>query len=171
MPLRALISGHHCQSPSFLDQRIACSNRLDLCIGKCCLVDILTASAYSLACHNLTDKTLLIFNERPVVGIKGAFGDISVDCHLLISLPCRMPRPSLCSIEEGFHGQSTWCIATRCVCTLTPVPHLSVEPIRTFFLPVLISLKSASLCASVLASWIKAISSAGIPYWISVSFR
>ena len=36
---------------------------------------------------------------------------------------------------------------------------------------VLISLKSASLCASVLASWINAISPAGMPYCISVSFR
>ena len=29
------------------------SNRFNLCIGKCSLVDVLTASAYRLACHDL----------------------------------------------------------------------------------------------------------------------
>ena len=62
----------------------ACGDCLNLCIGKCCLVDVLTASAYSLACHDLTDESLLIFNKRPVVCIKCPFGDISVDCHLFI---------------------------------------------------------------------------------------
>ena len=38
---------------------------LDLCIGKCRFIYVLTTSHRRFACHNLTDKFLLILDELP----------------------------------------------------------------------------------------------------------
>ena len=70
----------------FLDVRITCCQGLDLCIGKCGIVDIFTASDRRFTGHDLPDKLLLILDQLPAVGIECPFRDISEDLHLRIGI-------------------------------------------------------------------------------------
>ena len=84
-------------------------------------------------------------------------------------LPCLMIRPARCSRSAGRHGISrSWTAISR-FCTLVPVPIFAVEPSRTRISPLRTLSKRSAFCCSVLASWIYAISSAGIPLAISLS--
>ena len=76
-------------------------------------------------------------------------------------------RPFRWARSPGRHGQSRSCSATRRSCTLVPAPILAVLPSRTRTWPVRTLENSSFLRTSVLASWIKAICSAGTPLAMS----
>ena len=70
----------------FLDLRVSCTKCLDLRIGKCLLIHIITGTNRRFAGHDLTDKLLLILQCLIEVGIKGSFRHILINLHLFISV-------------------------------------------------------------------------------------
>ena len=80
-----------------LDSRVAGGKHLDLSIGQGGGVHVLDGARRGLATHQLADELLLVLHQPPVVGVKGALGDIAVDANgfVLISAPDNAPRPLL----------------------------------------------------------------------------
>ena len=72
----------------FFYVRITCGKCLDLRIGKCRFVHILTASYRRFAGHNLSDEFLLILYELPLVTVKRTFRNITkyLDLIILVAL-------------------------------------------------------------------------------------
>ena len=68
----------------FFYVRITCGKCLDLCIGKCRFIHILTASYRRFTGHNLSDEFLLILNELPRIRIECIFRYIPEYFHSLI---------------------------------------------------------------------------------------
>ena len=67
---------------------IACCKCLDLRIGKCRFIHILTASYRGFTGHNLSDKFLLILDELPRITVKCTFRNITkyLDLIILVAL-------------------------------------------------------------------------------------
>ena len=70
----------------FLDLRVSCAKCLNLRIGKCLLIHIITGTNRSFAGHDLTDKLLLILQCLIEVGIKGSFRHILINLHFFVSV-------------------------------------------------------------------------------------
>ena len=68
----------------FLYVGISCGKCLDLCIGKCRFIHILTASYRRFTGHDLSDEFLLILYELPRVTVKRTFRNITKNLYLII---------------------------------------------------------------------------------------
>ena len=69
-----------------LDLRVSCTKCLDLRIGKCLLIHIITRTNRRFAGHDLTDKLLLILQCLIEVGIKGSFRHILINLYFFVSV-------------------------------------------------------------------------------------
>ena len=70
----------------FLDLRVSCTKCLDLRIGKCLLIHIITGTNRRFAGHDLADKLLLILQCLIEVGIKGSFRHILINLHFFVAV-------------------------------------------------------------------------------------
>ena len=74
----------HVQVHLFPNPVVPGGKSLDLGVGQGGGVHILGGPGGGFAGHNLTDEFLLVLHQPPVIGVKGALGDILVHPHLLI---------------------------------------------------------------------------------------
>ena len=85
----------------FFDIGVARGQRLDLCIGQCRPVNILTGSDRGFGCHDLRDKLLFLFQDLPGIGIKARFRHIAVDPDLCV--PVALPEdPAFLLFKVGW---------------------------------------------------------------------
>ena len=79
------------------NERVAAGQRLDLRIGKCLFVHILSAAYWRLAGHDLRDEFLLPLHQLVEVGVECTLGDVTVNVHLgiFVALPDDAPLPLL----------------------------------------------------------------------------
>ncbi len=68
----------------FFDTGIAGCQHFDLGIGEGGGIHILDGARRGFPGHNLSDELLFILHQPPVIGVKGALGDIAEDFHLLV---------------------------------------------------------------------------------------
>ena len=66
------------------DIRIACTKRLDLCIRKGLLVNVLGGANRALARHDLPNELLLALHQLIQVAVEGVLRHIGIDSHLRI---------------------------------------------------------------------------------------
>ena len=109
---------------------IARRKSFDLRIGQCSLVHIFTGTYRRLACHNLTDEFLLVFNKLPTVRIEGSFRHIAENLNLWIKIPLPQNTPFLLfNVSRSFFADSSYMLSfsvlCSCVCSRLISPSVS----------------------------------------------
>ena len=79
------------------NERVAAGQRLDLRIGECLFVHILSAAYWRLAGHDLRDEFLFSLYQLIEIGVECTLGDVTVNVHLgiFVALPDDAPLPLL----------------------------------------------------------------------------
>ena len=70
----------------FLDLRVSCTKCLDLRIGKCLLIHIITGANRRFAGHDLADELLLILQCLIEVSVKSSFRHILINLYFLVAV-------------------------------------------------------------------------------------